>query len=237
MHQNPFNPLALQIQNSNFKNLIQEIFCTRESVPFVSPLISEWWQFCSNPLALLLHVILMHVFALCGKHAGVEGARQRQRWGGGFKYRRELHPSGWNWCWIRWELCSLFNNFMYEWNKLHKIRLWLQLIEKMSENMMSLGWCLHAWTEGLTSRNLAVLQDVQSLFVHQLPPRRFSFNELHTATGSFSPSTFHNHQGEYYGFLVKLFNSYWVAVVSNSRVIWQGRCSLCFACKADYYGV
>jgi hypothetical protein len=64
-----------------------------------------------------------------------------------------------------------------------------------------------------------MLQQVQSIFVYQPSPRRFSFKELDTATGSFSLSTFHNHQGEYYGFIVKLLNSYWVAVVSNSRVV------------------
>ncbi|CAK9193414.1 unnamed protein product, partial [Sphagnum troendelagicum] len=36
--------------------------------------------------------------------------------------------------------------------------------------------------------NLAVLQKVQSIFVYRPSPRRFSLNELDTATGSFSPS-------------------------------------------------
>jgi hypothetical protein len=33
---------------------------------------------------------------------------------------------------------------------------------------------------------------------------------------------FHNHQGEYYGFLVKLLNSCGVALVSNSRSFDKG---------------
>jgi hypothetical protein len=42
MHQKYFQPLALCIsKSSNCKNMIQEIFCTRESVPLVSRLISE----------------------------------------------------------------------------------------------------------------------------------------------------------------------------------------------------
>ncbi len=118
--------------------------------------------------------------------------------------------------------------------KLHKIGLWLQLIRKMNKSMMNLHSSYSTSTEGLTSRNLAVLQQVQSIFVYRPSPRRFSFNELDRATGSFSRSTFHNHEGEYYGFVVKLFNSYWVALISNSRVISQGQCSLCFAFKADY---
>jgi len=95
---------------------------------------------------------------------------------------------------------------------------------------------LHASTEGLTRRNLAVLQQLRSI-IYGPSPRRFSFNELDTATGSFSPSLFHNHQGEYYGFILKLLNSYCIALVSNSRVIWQGQYSLCFAFKAYYSGV
>ncbi len=93
-------------KSSSCKNLIQEIFCTRQSAPFVSPLISEWWQFCSTPLALLLHVFLMHVCALCGKHAGVEDAMQRQWWGGGFKYRRGLQACVYSGCYIHQALCS-----------------------------------------------------------------------------------------------------------------------------------
>jgi len=34
------------------------------------------------------------VFIACGKHVGVEDARQGQQWGGGFKYRREVPAFG-----------------------------------------------------------------------------------------------------------------------------------------------
>ncbi len=78
----------------------------------------------------------------------------------------------------------------------YKIRLWLQLIGKMNENIMSLGWSLYASTESLTSKNLAVLQQVQSIYFQRPSRRRFSFMELEAATGGFSAGMFHNHQGE-----------------------------------------
>jgi len=39
--------------------------------------------------------------------------------------------------------CNSATSCMSEINS-HKIRLWLQLIRKMNENIMSLGWSLHA---------------------------------------------------------------------------------------------
>jgi hypothetical protein len=45
----------------------------------------------------------------------------------------------------------------------------------------------HASTEGLTSGNLSVLQQVQSLSIYR-PYSRFSFKELGAATASFSPA-------------------------------------------------
>ncbi len=196
MHQNPFNPCPCISKSSNCKNLIQEIFCTRESTPFVSNLISESRQFCLTPLALLLHVFPMHVCAMCGKHAGFEDARQRQWWQGGFKYRREPQACVYGWYYIvNHSACNPATSCMGELNS-HKIRLWLQLIRKMNENIMSLGWSLHASTEGLTSKNLAVLQRVQSIYFQRSSRRRFSFMELEAATGGFSAGMFHNHQAE-----------------------------------------
>jgi hypothetical protein len=91
--------------------------------------------------------------------------------------------------------CNSATSCMREINS-HKIRLWLQLIRKMNENIMSLGWSLHASTEGLTSKNLAVLQQVQSIYFQRPSRRRFSFIELQASTGGFSAGMFHNHQGE-----------------------------------------
>ncbi len=51
---------------------------------------------------------------------------------------------------------------------------------------------LDPFTEGLTSRNLSVLQQVQSLSVDR-PYSKFSFKELKAATASFSPSKFKSH--------------------------------------------
>jgi TolB-like protein len=61
----------------------------------------------------------------------------------------------------------------------------------MSENMMNM-MAIEAFTEGLTSRNLSVLQQVQSLSVDR-PYSKFSFKELKAATASFSPSKFKSH--------------------------------------------
>jgi hypothetical protein len=51
---------------------------------------------------------------------------------------------------------------------------------------------LNAFTEGLTSRNLSVLQEVQSLSVDR-PYCEFSFKELEAATSSFSHSKLKSH--------------------------------------------
>ncbi len=70
-----------------------------------------------------------------------------------------------------------------------------------------LGLALDASLEGLTSWNLSVLQQVQSLSVDR-PYFKFSLKELSTATDNFSPSKFKSHQAEYYEFLFQLLNSY-----------------------------
>jgi serine/threonine protein kinase len=64
---------------------------------------------------------------------------------------------------------------------------------------------LDASTEGLTSRNLSVLQQVQSLSVDR-PYSKFSFEELKAATTGFSPSKFKSHSAKSYEFLVELLN-------------------------------
>jgi hypothetical protein len=51
---------------------------------------------------------------------------------------------------------------------------------------------LDAFTEGLTTRNLSVLQQVQRLSVDR-PYPKFSFEELKAATTGFSPSKFKSH--------------------------------------------
>ncbi len=57
---------------------------------------------------------------------------------------------------------------------------------------MTLVLALDAFTEGLTSRKLSVLQQVQSLSVDQ-PYSKFSFKELKDATASFSCGKFKSH--------------------------------------------
>jgi serine/threonine protein kinase len=54
------------------------------------------------------------------------------------------------------------------------------------------AWVLDAFTEGLKSTNLSVLQKVQSLSVDR-PYSKFSFEELKAATTGFSPSKFKSH--------------------------------------------
>jgi len=68
----------------------------------------------------------------------------------------------------------------------------LQIIRKVRKNLMSFVLALDAFTEGLTSRKLSVLQQLQSLSVDR-PYCEFSFKELEAATTSFSPGKFKSH--------------------------------------------
>ncbi len=69
---------------------------------------------------------------------------------------------------------------------------WFAITQKNEQKPDVLGLVLDAFTEGLTSRNLSVLQQVQSLSVDR-PYCEFSFKELEAATASFSPGKFKSH--------------------------------------------
>jgi len=69
---------------------------------------------------------------------------------------------------------------------------WFAITQKNERKPVELALLLDAFTEGLTSRNLSVLQQVQSLSVDR-PYSEFSLKDLRDATASFSPGKLKSH--------------------------------------------